>query len=85
METDVLIIPALMDELDALLCAGQAASVSWATKYDSAGFRYHLGSLLAGGKQMNVAAAWSGAMGETAAANRARGLERILALAASAP
>src|SRR5687767_5895814 len=71
---DVLIVTALKDELDAVLeleIDGRGLE-AWEDARDQSGFPYHLRELPnAYGEQLRVAAAWSGEMGEAAAAVRA--------------
>jgi nucleoside phosphorylase len=79
MQIDVLVITALYDELQAVLCLGEDGKSGWEDESDLAGFRYHIRKFpLQNKEQLTVAVAWSGAMGETAAANRARGLIQLL-------
>jgi nucleoside phosphorylase len=70
---DVLIVTALKLELDALLALGEGGADAWELARDENGFRYHLLSIerASGGAPLTVAAAWSGQMGESAAAVRA--------------
>jgi nucleoside phosphorylase len=71
MHVDFLIITALKDELDALL----ALRTEWKPHKDQYGFDYHhLRLTNHDGELVSVAAAWSGAMGESAAATRATAL-----------
>src|SRR5687768_16441483 len=72
--SDVLVVTALKDELDALLeleLDGEGRS-AWAERRDRHGFPYHVRQLAnAHGPSLLLAAAWSGEMGETAATMRA--------------
>ncbi|WP_224369092.1 pentapeptide repeat-containing protein [Hyalangium versicolor] len=71
---DVLIVTALKEELDAVLeleFAGKRRD-AWIDARDYSGFRYHHRELPNNyGETLHVAAAWSGSMGENAAAFRA--------------
>jgi len=76
---DVLIITALYDELQAVLALGDDHRAGWRDERDPAGFLYHHRAFpLHDREELRVAAAWSGAMGETAAADRSRGLIEFL-------
>ncbi|WP_437730496.1 pentapeptide repeat-containing protein [Sorangium sp. So ce1335] len=72
---DVLIITALQLEIEALLALGDGGERGWQEAYDPSGFRYHVREIprdpSRGGAPLRVAAAWSGQMGEGAAAVRA--------------
>ena len=75
MPTDVLIITALYDELLAVLNLGDQGRLGWTGKRDPSGFQFHQRSFaLANAAELSVASAWSGAMGEMAAADRSRSL-----------
>jgi nucleoside phosphorylase len=63
---DVLIVTALQDELEAVLELGEHGRAGWSDERDAQGFRFHRRMLGA----LSVAAAWTGQMGETAAAVR---------------
>jgi nucleoside phosphorylase len=79
MQIDVLVITALYDELQAVLLLRADVESVWESKNDPSGFRYHIRRFpLQNEEQLTVAVAWSGAMGETAAANRAGGLIQLL-------
>lgn len=79
MTLDVLIITALLEEVQALLSLRDGDRSLWTDERDPAGFLYHLRTFpLRAGEELRVAAAWSGAMGETAAADRCRGLTDYL-------
>ena len=79
MPVDVLIINALDDELQAVLQLRDDSPSAWDRNSDPSAFPYYLRNFaLPGGDQMSLAAAWSGAMGETAAVNRARMLIEFL-------
>src|SRR5262245_18750129 len=73
MSLDALIITALKIELDAVLALGPDGERGWQEKRDPGGFRYHTLALprAAGGAPLRLAVAWSGQMGEAAAAVRA--------------
>ncbi|WP_437499304.1 pentapeptide repeat-containing protein [Sorangium sp. So ce1099] len=73
---DVLVITALQLELDAVLALGEGGERGWQEALDPRGFRYHLREIprepaRPGAAPLRVAAAWSGQMGESAAAVRA--------------
>ncbi|WP_437331489.1 pentapeptide repeat-containing protein [Sorangium sp. So ce394] len=69
---DVLIITALQDELEAVLRLGNGGASGWTMARDRSGLRYHYRSFTnQHGALFWIAAAWSGEMGETAAATRA--------------
>ncbi|XYH93636.1 pentapeptide repeat-containing protein [Sorangium sp. So ce1128] len=73
---DVLVITALQLELDAVLALGEGGERGWQEAWDPSGFRYHLREIprdpaRRGAAPLRVAAAWSGQMGEGAAAVRA--------------
>ncbi|MGK3961899.1 pentapeptide repeat-containing protein [Sorangium sp. So ce118] len=69
---DVLIITALQDELEAVLQLESGGASGWTAARDRSGFRYHHRKFVnQRGAPFRVAAAWSGEMGETAAAARA--------------
>jgi uncharacterized protein YjbI with pentapeptide repeats/nucleoside phosphorylase len=72
-EIDVLIVTGLKLELDAVLEIGEGSCDGWQLARDEGGFRYHHRSFAraSGGAPLTVAAAWSGQMGESAAAVRA--------------
>lgn len=79
MPTDVLIINALDDELQAVLRLAGGMPSNWERKTDSSGFPFYVRSFsLPNGEQLHIAAAWSGAMGETAAVGRAHTLIEFL-------
>jgi nucleoside phosphorylase len=68
---DALIVTALKLELDAVLALG-GDEAGWILERDPSGFRYHHRELArADGGVLRIAAAWSGQMGEGAAAVRA--------------
>ncbi|WP_437827054.1 pentapeptide repeat-containing protein [Sorangium sp. So ce1153] len=72
----MLIITALQLELDAVLALGEGGERGWQEALDPSGFRYHLREIprdpaRPGAAPLRVAAAWSGQMGEGAAAVRA--------------
>ncbi|WP_437728676.1 pentapeptide repeat-containing protein [Sorangium sp. So ce861] len=72
---DALVVTALQDELEAVLSLGEAGRDGWREARDPAGFPYYVRELPNDrGKPLRVAAAWSGRMGESAAAARAQGL-----------
>ncbi|WP_437923811.1 pentapeptide repeat-containing protein [Sorangium sp. So ce291] len=73
---DALVITALQLELDAVLALGEGGERGWQEALDPSGFRYHLREIprepaRPGAAPLRVAAAWSGQMGEGAAAVRA--------------
>ncbi|WP_224240699.1 WD40 domain-containing protein [Hyalangium gracile] len=78
---DVLIVTALKEELDALLALeldGQGRS-GWQDAHDQSGFPFHFREVTSAHRgRFRVAAAWTGGMGETAAATRAQALVREL-------
>ncbi|WP_437807069.1 pentapeptide repeat-containing protein [Sorangium sp. So ce1078] len=71
----MLVITALQLELDAVLALGEGGERGWQEALDPSGFRYHHREIprdpARGGAPLRVAAAWSGQMGEAAAAVRA--------------
>ncbi|WP_437492801.1 pentapeptide repeat-containing protein [Sorangium sp. So ce1014] len=70
---DALVVTALQDELEAVLAQG--GRDGWREARDAAGFPYYVRELPNDrGQPLRVAAAWSGRMGESAAAARAQGL-----------
>ncbi|WP_437942080.1 pentapeptide repeat-containing protein [Sorangium sp. So ce341] len=72
---DALVVTALQDELEAVLSLGEGGRDGWREARDPAGFPYYVRELPNDrGKPLRVAAAWSGRMGESAAAARAQGL-----------
>ncbi|WP_437563742.1 pentapeptide repeat-containing protein [Sorangium sp. So ce542] len=72
---DALVVTALQDELEAVLALGEAGRDGWREARDPAGFPYYVRELPNDrGAPLRVAAAWSGRMGESAAAARAQGL-----------
>jgi WD40 repeat protein/nucleoside phosphorylase/type II secretory pathway predicted ATPase ExeA len=74
---DVLIMTALKEELDAVLAleGGPEGRGTWRLLRDRHGFPYHVRELQnAFGEVLHIAAAWSGQMGESAAASRAASL-----------
>ena len=73
MSVDALIITALKAELDAVLALGPDGERGWQQDRDPGGFRYHTRQMprASGGAPLRLAAAWSGQMGESAAAVRA--------------
>lgn len=78
---DVLIITALKDELDAVQesAPGSQGPEEWERRTDRHGFPYYVRTLdNAHGEPLRVAAAWSGEMGEAAAATRAVALIEAL-------
>jgi nucleoside phosphorylase len=69
--TDVLIVTALQDELEAVLELGESGRGGWEEARDLGGFRYHRRTLPGErGASIHVAAAWIGEMGERATAMR---------------
>jgi nucleoside phosphorylase len=77
---DVLVLTALLDELDAVLDLGEGGRRGWAEAVDPAGLPYHVRAIpRPAGRPLALAAAWSGNMGEVAAADRARALAEHLA------
>ncbi|WP_437664252.1 pentapeptide repeat-containing protein [Sorangium sp. So ce1182] len=72
---DALVVTALQDELEAVLALGEGGRDGWREARDPAGFTYYVRELPNDrGQPLRVAAAWSGRMGESAAAARAQGL-----------
>ncbi|WP_437737840.1 pentapeptide repeat-containing protein [Sorangium sp. So ce1335] len=72
---DALVVTALQDELEAVLALGDGGRDGWREARDPAGFPYYVREIPnARGQPLRVAAAWSGRMGESAAAARAQGL-----------
>ncbi|WP_437803258.1 pentapeptide repeat-containing protein [Sorangium sp. So ce693] len=72
---DALIVTALQDELEAVLALGEGGRDGWREARDPGGFPYFVRDLSNDrGEPLRVAAAWSGRMGESAAAARAQGL-----------
>ncbi|WP_437948073.1 pentapeptide repeat-containing protein [Sorangium sp. So ce296] len=72
---DALVVTALQDEIEAVLSLGEAGRDGWREARDPAGFPYYVRELPNDrGAPLRVAAAWSGRMGESAAAARAQGL-----------
>ncbi|WP_437820306.1 pentapeptide repeat-containing protein [Sorangium sp. So ce1078] len=72
---DALVVTALQDELEAVLALGEGGRDGWREARDPAGFPYYVRELPNDHDQpLRVAAAWSGRMGESAAAARAQGL-----------
>lgn len=72
---DALIVTALQDELEAVLALGERGRDGWQEARDPAGFPYYVREISNDrGQPLRVAAAWSGRMGESAAAARAQGL-----------
>ncbi|WP_437971615.1 pentapeptide repeat-containing protein [Sorangium sp. So ce260] len=72
---DALVVTALQDELEAVLALGEGGRNGWREARDAAGFPYYVRELPNDrGHPLRVAAAWSGRMGESAAAARAQGL-----------
>ncbi|MGK3963280.1 pentapeptide repeat-containing protein [Sorangium sp. So ce118] len=72
---DALVVTALQDELEAVLALGEGGRDGWREARDPAGFPYYVRELPNDrGQPLRVAAAWSGRMGESAAAARAQGL-----------
>ncbi|WP_437650641.1 pentapeptide repeat-containing protein [Sorangium sp. So ce362] len=72
---DALVVTALQDELEAVLALGEGGRDGWREARDAAGFPYYVRELPNDrGQPLRVAAAWSGRMGESAAAARAQGL-----------
>ncbi|WP_437538324.1 pentapeptide repeat-containing protein [Sorangium sp. So ce726] len=72
---DALIVTALQDELEAVLALGEGARDGWREERDPGGFPYYVRDIPNdGGEPLRVAAAWSGRMGERAAAARTQGL-----------
>jgi nucleoside phosphorylase len=82
---DVLLITALYDEPQAVLRLGNDPHSEWQTERGQEGLPYHLQTFqLSGEENLHVAAAWSGEMGETAAAVRSQSLIQRLQPAALA-
>ncbi|WP_437282526.1 pentapeptide repeat-containing protein [Sorangium sp. So ce375] len=78
---DALIVTALQDELEAVLALGEGGRHGWREARDPGGFPYYVRDLPNDrGELLRVAAAWSGQMGESAAAARARAQGLIDAL-----
>ncbi|XXT24594.1 pentapeptide repeat-containing protein [Sorangium sp. So ce429] len=72
---DALVVTALQDELEAVLALGEGGRDGWREAREPAGFPYYVRELPNDrGQPLRVAAAWSGRMGESAAAARAQGL-----------
>ncbi|WP_437785946.1 pentapeptide repeat-containing protein [Sorangium sp. So ce1097] len=72
---DALVVTALQHELEAVLALGEGGRDGWREARDPAGFPYYVRELPNDrGEPLRVAAAWSGRMGESAAAARAQGL-----------
>ncbi|WP_437760194.1 pentapeptide repeat-containing protein [Sorangium sp. So ce1389] len=72
---DALVVTALQDELEAVLALGEGGRDGWREARDPAGFPYYVREVPNDrGQPLRVAAAWSGRMGESAAAARAQGL-----------
>ncbi|MGK3983223.1 pentapeptide repeat-containing protein [Sorangium sp. So ce136] len=72
---DALVVTALQDELEAVLALGEGGRDGWREARDPAGFPYYVRELPNDrGQPLRVGAAWSGRMGESAAAARAQGL-----------
>ncbi|WP_437616213.1 pentapeptide repeat-containing protein [Sorangium sp. So ce834] len=72
---DALVVTALQDELEAVLALGEGGRDGWREARDPAGFPYYVREVPNDrGAPLRVAAAWSGRMGESAAAARAQGL-----------
>ena len=72
---DVLIVTALLDELKALESVRYGVLDGWRSSTDPDGLPYSYCTLQADdGTSLRVAVAWTGAMGETAAATRATAL-----------
>src|SRR5262249_36782730 len=72
MSVDALIITALKIELDAVLALGADGEHGWQKERDPGGFRYHTRTVpRVGCAPLRLAVAWSGQMGESAAAVRA--------------
>ncbi|WP_437978623.1 pentapeptide repeat-containing protein [Sorangium sp. So ce295] len=72
---DALIVTALQDELEAVLALGEGGRDGWREARDPGGFPYFVRDLPNDrGEPLRIAAAWSGRMGESAAAARAQGL-----------
>jgi nucleoside phosphorylase len=72
---DVLLVTALQDELEAVLCLGQGGKADWRAHRDRSGFPYHVRELgTERGATLAIAAAWTGEMGEAVAAARATAL-----------
>jgi hypothetical protein len=62
---DVLILTALQDELEAVLTLGDGGRGGWEERRDLGGFRYYQRAIPSErGCDLDVAAAWSGEMGE---------------------
>lgn len=72
---DVLIVTALPEEMQALRAVGYGGPGAWEQAKDPDGFIYHHRQLLGDdGAPLRIAAAWTGAMGEAAAAARTASL-----------
>ncbi|AUX42955.1 hypothetical protein SOCE26_043950 [Sorangium cellulosum] len=72
---DALIATALEDELEVVLALGEGGRDGWEEARDRGGFPYHLREIPNDrGQPLRVAAAWSGRMGESAAAARSQAL-----------
>ncbi len=79
MHLDVLVITALFDELSEVLALTDDNSAEWEEDTDPDGFRFHRRKFTTdSGEPLAVAAAWSGTMGEVAAADRSRALVMYL-------
>ncbi len=77
---DVLIITALLDELEAVLALGEGGKDSWTTAKDGDGFPFHFREIPRedGGDPLRIAAASFDEMGGDAAASRATALIKFL-------
>ena len=76
---DVVILVALHDELEAVLALGEGGRAGWEEKRDLQRFRYFRRRFpRAGGRELVIAAAWIGEMGERAAASRGQQLVQEL-------
>ncbi len=76
---DVLIMTALLDELEAVLELGEGGRSGWRDGIDPDGLPYHVRSIpRTAGRPLSLAAAWCGDMGEVATVFRARSLAEHL-------
>lgn len=72
---DVLILTALQDELEAVLALGEGGRSGWTQEHDREGFRRYRRAFASDrGGALRVAAAWTGEMGDRAAAIRGQQL-----------
>jgi WD40 repeat protein/nucleoside phosphorylase/type II secretory pathway predicted ATPase ExeA len=76
---DVVILAALQDELEAVLALGEGGRAGWEEKRDLQKFRYFRRRFPRdGGRDLVIAAAWIGEMGERAATSRGQQLVKEL-------